>query len=92
MVIATSSRSLSIKWDPPLENDRNGVLIGYTVELYSRDNTLVQITNATTNETSIKISGLLIYTGYNVRIKAFTKVGFGPFSHLKMARTGESCK
>ena len=48
--------------------------------------------NLTTNETSVELSGLMIFTSYVVRVRAFTRAGDGPYSDGVVRKTLESCK
>ena len=48
--------------------------------------------NLTTNKTSVELSGLMIFTSYVVKVRAFTNVGFGPYSVGVINKTLESCK
>ena len=78
-------------WDPPLLKSQNGVIRGYTV-LYSVAGSTGVKWNMTTNKTSVKLSGLMIFTSYILQVRAFTDVGFGPYSIGIVKKTLESCK
>ncbi|XP_035784740.1 protein sax-3-like isoform X1 [Anopheles albimanus] len=70
-----------VNWLPPPENQLNGVLLGYKVQLRALNSTkvLAQITlNAST--TSIVFHSLTTGTTYTVRVVAFNRVGPGPYS------------
>ena len=70
--------SLRITWTEPLEDDQNGVIIGYNISYFPLPAN-GQITNVTTSNTSLDISGLDVYTNYNVSVAAYTSAGTGPF-------------
>lgn len=72
-VSGTSSRSISVAWDPPVFP--NGVLLEYVVTWRSVDlGNLVTITTPATNYT---FSGLLPCTTYTFSISATTSKGSG---------------
>jgi hypothetical protein len=91
VVKAITSNSLSVVWDPPPLENQNGEIRGYMVLYGVADSTGVSW-NLTTNETSVELSGLMIFTSYMVRVRAFTDVGFGPYSDEVVNKTLESCK
>ena len=77
-----------------MEN-QNGEIRGYMVLYGVADSTGVSgrlYWNLTTNDTSVELSGLMIFTSYMVRVRAFTDVGFGPYSDEVVNKTLESCK
>ena len=81
-----------MNWDPPLLERQNGVIRGYAVFYRLTNSSEVPENKTTTNRTSVELSGLMIFTSYTVQIRAFTKVGLGPFSDESMNRTLESCE
>ena len=81
---ARSSNSIFVSWDPPLEEERNGLIIKYTVR-YSATVT-TEMTNKT-SDTSILLTGLSSNTQYYVEVRAQTSVGGGPFSTKDIATT-----
>ncbi|XP_071850013.1 receptor-type tyrosine-protein phosphatase delta-like isoform X2 [Apostichopus japonicus] len=82
---AVSSDMITVSWEPPLYEERNGVISGYTVRMYAGDPTQ-SITNRT-SATSLTFSGLRPNTDYVVQVKAHTSVGGGPFTEEFMVRT-----
>ena len=70
--------SLRITWTEPLEDDQNGVIIGYNISYFSLL-AVGQLTQVFTSDTSYNISGLDVYTDYNVSVAAYTSAGTGPF-------------
>ena len=73
--------SLRITWTEPLEDDQNGVIIGYNISYFSLS-AGGQPTNDFTSNTSLNISGLDVYTDYNVSVAAYTSAGTGPFDSI----------
>ncbi|PIK36504.1 putative receptor-type tyrosine-protein phosphatase delta isoform X4, partial [Apostichopus japonicus] len=82
---AVSSDMITVSWEPPLYEERNGVITGYTVRMYAGDPTQ-SITNRT-SANSLTFSGLRPNTDYVVQVKAHTSVGGGPFTEEFMVRT-----
>ena len=70
---------------------QNGVILGYMVKYGVTDSAPISW-SVTTNKTNLTISGLMIFTRYSVEVRAFTGVGFGPYSDGVMNKTLESCE
>ena len=83
-----SPYSVVINWEPPPEEEQNGVIIKYTINVTYTD-TLV-VTQYFTTSTSINITSLEPYTTYVCVVAADTAVGTGPFSHLVFVQTLET--
>ena len=75
---AVSSRMFTLSWDPPNYEDRNGIIIGYVINVINtrRSETL----QYTSNTTALTLSTLSPYTTYYCIVSARTSVGTGPFS------------
>ena len=75
---AVSSRMSTLSWDPPNYEDRNGVIIGYVINVTNtrRSETL----QYTSNTTALTLSTLSPYTTYYYIVAARTSAGTGPFS------------
>ena len=70
------------------EGKRNGVIRGYTIKCYSNDtNILIKIISVDEGVYSTSFTGLEVYTLYEVKVQAFTKVGNGPDSEAVFIRT-----
>eukprot|EP00057_Strongylocentrotus_purpuratus_P029799 XP_011684273.1 PREDICTED: receptor-type tyrosine-protein phosphatase delta [Strongylocentrotus purpuratus] len=80
-----SSSSISVSWDPPLEEERNGLILKYTIRYYSSAMP-TELTNRTT-ETDIVLTSLVPNTAYSVEVRAHTSVGPGPYSTKDIATT-----
>ena len=85
---ATSPFSIVINWDPPVEEQQSGVIVGYTINVTHTD--MLVTTQYFTNSTSITITSLEPYTTYVCVVAADTAVGTGPFSHLIFVQTPEA--
>ena len=89
-VTATNSRSISLVWDPPPEEHRNGIIIGYIINVSAVDpGEMFQL--FTTNESTV-VDDLKPFTTYFTAVAAQTNAGVGPFSTTIQADTAESCK
>ncbi len=83
-------RTLLISWDPPLLENRNGPIIGFTVNI---TDSIGHIQVHTTN-TTLQQRSLYPYTTYRVFIAAITEVGAGPYSvarEIEMPEDGKRC-
>ena len=70
---------LRVSWQPPLEKNHNGPIIGYVIQ-YTRIG-LSNVTNViVTSKTNHTISGLVAYVNYSVKVTAATVNGTGDFS------------
>ena len=81
----SSSTSLYITWSLPNVQDRNGIILGYNISYTSGS----IVYNNSTTETFINITGLMIYTQYNVSVAAYTSAGTGPADYITV-RTDSS--
>ena len=90
VVTTTNSRSISLVWDPPPEEHRNGIIIGYLINVSAVDpgETFHLFT---TNDSAV-VNGLRPFTTYFTAVAAQTNAGVGPFSTTIQADTTESCK
>jgi hypothetical protein len=78
-VIAESSSSLSVTWEPPEKDKRNGMIVNYTVCI-SHEESKPCFKEQTTKEKMLVIASLNVSTKYYVRVFASTKVGSGNYS------------
>ena len=86
MIVAESSRSLRLTWQPPFVENRNGIIINYTVFIVADDSTSLQVT---TPNTSIVVSNLRPFTTYTCNVAASTSVGQGPPTAAMLQTTPE---
>ncbi|XP_060723840.1 protein tyrosine phosphatase receptor type Fa isoform X7 [Tachysurus vachellii] len=84
-VVGLSSTSTTLSWAPPPLVQRNGKIVRYDI-VYRDINSVRNQTNITT-ETRISIGGLKPDTTYDIRVRAYTKKGPGPFSPSIQSRT-----
>ena len=91
-VTAESSSSLSVTWEPPEKDKRNGIIDSYTVCI-SHEESKPCFKEQTTEEKMLVIASLNDSTKYYVRVLASTKVGRGNYSESKGKFTnGSKCR
>ena len=97
-VSATSSRSISVSWDPVVADDRNGNIRGYIVSYQTLPNghlvaKILNITNEEqNNRQTVTLAGLNEFTNYSIGVLAFTNFGNGPASVGQVVATLEDSK
>ena len=90
-VTAESSSSLSVTWEPPEKDKRNGMIVNYTVCI-SHEESQPCFNEYTTKKKMLVISNLNVSTKYYVCVLASTKVGRGNYSESKGKFTnGSKC-
>ncbi|XP_051785954.1 receptor-type tyrosine-protein phosphatase delta isoform X5 [Erpetoichthys calabaricus] len=83
-----TSSTLQLSWSPPVLSERNGVIVKYTI-LYKDINSPYNPSELIVMppETSVTISGLKADTTYDIKIRAYTSKGPGPYSPSVQFRT-----
>ena len=86
----TSSRMSTLSWNPPISEDRNGVITGYVINVTNtrRNETLLYLSNTTV----LTLSTLSPYTTYYCIVAASTSVGTGPFTTVLTLLTPQDGK
>ena len=74
--VSLSPTSFLLEWDPPLEEDRNGVLTGYRLVLEWE---VGQEYRVSTTHTSYNFTQLQQGTTYYCAVAAYTAIGTGPY-------------
>ena len=83
-------RQIVLHWQPPLLENRNGIITGYIVNVTAMTSGgMVQLMSTTS---SITVSSLRPFTVYICTIAATTRVGSGPFSDEFVVQTLEEGK
>ena len=82
-----TSRGAELSWNPPLQEERNGIITGYVIAI-SRRGTDSQYMITSTNN-SISLSMLKPYTTYTATVAAMTSVALGPPSTQLSFTTAE---
>ena len=91
---AETSTSIRASWQLPPEDSRNGIIKGFKL-IYKKEGFAGPASTEFINDgnTLIKtVTGLLKYTEYEFQVLAFTSVGDGPKSSVKIVRTNEDGK
>ena len=88
---ATAPRSLYFSWEPPLLEQQNGVIIGYTVNIVSDDNMMFQLYSEQ-HATNLSATIFKPYTVYRCAVAAITMPGTGPYSDDMVILTPEDGK
>ena len=89
-VAGTGVTNISLTWQQPLPGDRNGIILGFVVQLLSVSNRDTrELTTAYTNTTAAPLTP---YTLYECVVAAYTSVGTGPSSGIIFARTEPTSK
>ena len=86
---AKNSSSLSVTWEPPEKDKRNGIIVNYTVCI-SYDESKLCFKEQTTKENTSIVGNLSDSTMYYVGVRASTNVGPGPYSESEKERTNGS--
>ena len=86
---STTSNSVTLRWGPPPEGDRNGRITQYRVQVLDSSSTILYDRNYSANhQLGFTAPNLTPYTIYTCRLTAFT-VSEGPFVTM-IIRTNES--
>lgn len=82
---------LNVSWAPPPCDQRNGIIVNYTVTywLQSSPDSLSSLTSSN-NATNIILTGLQLLVYYKIQVTANTYVGRGPFSHPVISKTSKN--
>ena len=97
-ISVTSSRSISVSWDPVVAEDRNGIIKGYKVNYndlpnFQMVNKFLNITKEQQNKRqTMTLDNLNEFTNYSLEVLAFTLFGDGPASAGRFVETLEDSK
>ena len=83
----TSPRSILLRWDPPLPENRNGPITYYLVDVVVMETQMTFEINTTV--TTHHLFQLTPFTTYSFTIAASTEVGLGPFTSPSSVQTPE---
>ena len=87
-VTASSPNNLRIEWEAPPSTDRNGIIIGYTLQ-YKKSNESSYSTVLPTSIALANITNLNEFTEYEIKVAAATASGLGPYSDAIVETTSE---
>ncbi|XP_060653395.1 neogenin isoform X3 [Drosophila nasuta] len=85
----TSSSSITVHWEPPAEEDRNGQITGYKIR-YRKFKDAPQVKSTPANIRYFELNALERNAEYQVKIAAMTVNGSGPFTEWYRANTLEN--
>ena len=91
---ASSSTSITASWQLPPADSRNGIIIGFKL-FYKKKGSIELPTSLTISNGTRRskiVSGLDEYAEYEFQVLAFTYVGDGAKSSVKVERTNEDGK
>ena len=78
MGVAQSSDTIILTWDPPLLQNRNGIITDYVINITALDTG--EISQSITSDRNLTLSSLTPFGTYAFIIAARTSIGAGPFS------------
>ena len=79
---------LIVRWETLSVADQNGVITAYEINYLGDEfNTDPHSVNVSGSVTSLTLSGLEEYVVYDIKVRAYTSVGPGPFSAILSTRT-----
>ena len=87
MVVNVTSTTIHFSWQPPLREDQNGVIIGYMLNVTSRETG--ESKHIFTESTAYILYWVSPFTLYTAAIAAQTNAGRGPFSGMTSVQTLE---
>ena len=87
MVVERSSASLTLSWGFPPEENRNGIISGYSINV--TNNATGSVVILSTNANTFTVTSLSPYTTYLCSVAAQTGIGLGPYSIPLTVRTDE---
>ena len=86
------SRAVLVSWRQPPIEERNGVIISYTIVLVELPTNTTLIYQREGNHTELIVEELHPYYEYRCSVVAATQVGASPFSDSVTIRTAEDSK
>ena len=90
--VTNSSSSIILYWLPPNVEEQNGKITSYNIKMTSNTVEKARNVSTMTNATTFAFSRLRPYTSYSFMVRAVTKGGVGPFSHVASNTTLEAGK
>ena len=95
---AKNSTSVSVSWAAIGNEQRNGIIKGYKViyQALPDGRNVTRFVNISDEdqgkEQDITLGDLVKFTNYSIRVLAFTVVGDGPLSEVKIVQTQQDSK
>ena len=94
IAISISSTVIQVSWGPVPAIAVNGLVTQYEVEYNQTRFSEISMYNTTTVNRitfEVNLTGLQEDVEYSIRVRAYTRVGAGPYSVVVMQRTLEYC-
>ena len=82
-----TSTTIYLSWHPPLSEDQNGIITGYTLNITSLETGETE--ELFTESTAYTLNAVSPYTLYTAAVAAHTDAGRGPYSALISVQTLE---
>ena len=78
---STNERAATISWQPPIPENRNGIITFYVILIHNLQFNIDDIrVNVSGSDLSHTVNGLEEYCQYECQIAAGTVIGSGPYS------------
>lgn len=84
-----NSTAAQLSWQPPLEEEQNGIIAFYSLILLRNTSNILGRQNFTFASTLVDLTSLRPFSEYTVSIAASTAIGMGPFTAPQVFRTPE---
>ena len=78
MMVDVTDTAVTLSWSPP--DMPNGIIEKYRVRFSRSDNSGSRTQDTMNNNLTYTVTGLASNTEYTFEVRAFTRVGSGPFS------------
>lgn len=85
----TGPTSILLTWSPVAPEDRNGILIGYVIEVASNPAGLSTQATVSADTYTYTVTSLTPYTSYNCSVAGRTVNGSGPSNEILHIQTDE---
>ena len=82
-----STTSINLSWIPVTKELQNGIIQGYQVYIYDASGYISNTTVLVPSLTTV-FGGLVVMSNYSLKVRAFTRKGYGPWSPLINTSTG----
>ena len=79
-------------WLPVWKETRNGVCLGYKLNLFASPGHKIRNYTVSASVLSLEITGLEVWTNYSIKMAAFTIAGVGKWSDAILVDTTEESK
>ena len=78
----TGTNSIKLSWLPVSKELQKGIIRGYQVKIYDEEGEYLRNSTILSRNLSASFAGLYQYSNYSLKVRAFTRKGFGPWSSL----------